>query len=366
MRYVLASAVLLYSIITLSLEGQVAYEVLLLFLVTAGVIVFKERYADSLVMGTVLFLLICADVYTDARLAVLLCMPVFDYTFKRAYWGLLLVAVAGVYLLHSNEEALMLTLLLGISGLLAFALRGREGKESEYRRTLDDERRLRYELEQTKDKLLRSSLDIANIAEIKERNRIAREIHDTIGHRMAGVLVHLQASFKLRGKDEDKSLDMLAKSIASLSGTIDIIRDTVHNIKPKETLGVEYIHNVIDNFKFCPVELKLTGDFNSLPAHHLEIITTNVKEALTNAYRYSAATEIAIAIDANEQFTRVYIKDNGIGCHRIKEGLGLSGMKERIRNVGGSISISGMDGFLIVSLLPRQEGGIGIEGSYRG
>lgn len=366
MRYVLKIGFILYAIIMLSLEKQVPYEVLAVMLITVASIIFKERYADSLYMVMITFILICIGVYMDPHLGVLFCISAFDFTFKKAYLGMLPVIAASATLLYGNEGFPGLLLLMGVSGMLAFVLRKSEEKELHFRKVLDDERRLRYELEQTKMKLLNSSREIASITEVKERNRIAREIHDSIGHRITGILVHLQASYKLYKRDEEKSLDMLSKSIENLSGTIEMIRDTVHNIKPQEMLGIEYIKSMINNFSLCPIDLKFSGNFNQLPAHHLEIIATNMKEALTNASRYSNATKMEIAIDANEQFTRIYIKDNGKGCDKIKEGLGLSGMKERVQNIGGSLTFSGKEGFLIVSLLPRQEGGGVFESSYRG
>jgi signal transduction histidine kinase len=89
----------------------------------------------------------------------------------------------------------------------------------------------------------------------------------------------------------------------------------------------------------------------------METIVTNIKEALTNITKYSSATKAYISIEVNEKYIRLYIKDNGVGSKKIKEGLGLSGMRERVRNVGGSISISSEDGFLIVCIIPIDSKG---------
>ncbi|MFL0249308.1 sensor histidine kinase [Clostridium neuense] len=118
----------------------------------------------------------------------------------------------------------------------------------------------------------------------------------------------------------------------------------------------------IHNFSFCPVEFKFTGDFNKLKPNYIEIIASNIKEALTNAAKYSKASKIYISIDINEVYLRLYIKNNGVSCSNIKEGLGLSGMRERVNNVGGSISIDSHDGFIIVCVIPFSGGEI-FEGS---
>jgi signal transduction histidine kinase len=250
---------------------------------------------------------------------------------------------------------------MGTSGMFGYLRGVVEDKEKTFLQSYDKERRYRYELEQAKAKLLNSSMEVAHVAEISERNRIAREIHDNVGHSIAGILMQLQASYKLSGKDDKKSIELLKKSIDELSNSLTILRDTVHNIKPQESMGIEYIKNVIDNFSFCDVDFNYSGDFNNLSPNLLQIIYTNIKEALTNISRHSNATRVDIAIDINERFIRLYIKDNGVGCNKIKEGLGISGMRERVKNIGGSISINTENGFLIVCVIPRElKEGVGI------
>jgi signal transduction histidine kinase len=262
------------------------------------------------------------------------------------------------YLLRSSDVLLTSILIVLFCSLLAYVIRNGKEERDRFKQTVDNERRLRYELEETKAKLLHSSKEVATIAEVRERNRIAQEIHDSIGHSIAGILFQLQAAYKLHSRDQEKSLEMIQKSIEGLAKSVELLRDTVHNIKPKQSFGIDYIKNIIDYFSFCPVEFITSGDFNSIPASHLELLSTNLKEALTNASRYSQATKMNINIEATEHYTRMYIKDNGLGCKTVKEGLGLSGMKERVRNVGGILSISANDGFLIVCLIPREGTGI--------
>ena len=81
---------------------------------------------------------------------------------------------------------------------------------------------------------------------------------------------------------------------------------------------------------------------------------------MTNASKYSEATRMDISLTINDNFIRLYIKDNGKGCIKINDSLGLSGMRERVRNMGGNISINGESGFLIVCIIPlnREVGGI--------
>lgn len=56
----------------------------------------------------------------------------------------------------------------------------------------------------------------------------------------------------------------------------------------------------------------------------MEMLCSNIKEALTNAAKHSRATKVEISIETNERYVRLYIRDNGVGCASVKEGLGLS------------------------------------------
>lgn len=357
MRYIFKLLFLLFIIIELAMNSDTPYIQIALLLAIAGVNVLNERFYNSVYLAAVSFVLIAYGTWLNSSFGILLCISVFDFIYYKVYPGIFPVIGITLFLMPGPTLPSIL-LSIATCGILAYVIQKSVQTQATYKGILDKERRLRYELEQAKDKLLHSSREIAHLAETRERNRIAREIHDNAGHNLTGILIQLQAALKLFDRDSEKSKSMLHGSIESLSQTVTLIRDTVHNIKPKESLGVEYIKNVIDNFRFCPVNFSSTGDFSQIPANHLEILASNIKEALTNAARHSKATTVDISIDINEKIIRLYIKDNGTGCDKIKEGLGISSMKDRVRNVGGSISLSGDKGFLIVCVIPREENAI--------
>jgi signal transduction histidine kinase len=366
MNYIVKSIIFLYLILQLIIGETLPYGLIIILLIITAINIGKEKYYDTIYVTIVTLLLTCAAVTVDLHCAILFALCVYDFSIKRTYVGIAAVLICALYYLKGDPQFLFENLILMVfSSLIAYFIQKSKQTESSSRLILDNERRLRYELEQAKAQLLHSSREIANITEVKERNRIARDIHDSIGHNIAGIFIQLQAAYKLHAKDEVKSMEIVKNSIDGLADSIELLRNTVHNLRPQEKLGVDYIRNIVDQYRFCPVELKLSGDFNSIPASHLELISTNIKEALTNSARYSQATKLDIIIDVNEQLTRLYMKDNGIGCTNIREGFGLSGMRERVQNIGGTISISANAGFLIVCIIPRQEGGSIYEGTHR-
>jgi len=364
MKYIFKITFLLFLIVKLSLIGKVSSMEIIFLLIFICLDVIKEKFYYStyivlLEYGVILYLSSMNPYY------LILCGPVIcDIFYMKKYIVLIPALIFGCYFLNL-ERLTEYVLLLCLCGFFSYIDNSLKEKSKCFNEVYDRERRYSYELESAKQKLLMSSKEIAHIAEIKERNRISRQIHDNVGHSIAGILMQLQASYKLRGRDEARSLELLNKSIEGLQNSLILLRETVHNIKPQESLGVEYIKSIINNFSFCPVDFKFTGDFNSLEANSAELLCTNIKEAMTNTSKHSKATEMKITIDINDKFTRLYIKDNGKGCLNIKEGLGISGMRERIKNVGGSLSISSQDGFLIVAIIPRNsyKGGVILEGT---
>jgi signal transduction histidine kinase len=276
---------------------------------------------------------------------------VYDLVSKKYPIGVMPVVLTGLLLLKSQVLVNFL-FVVSLSYVFAYTKGILQEKEELYRSSFDKQREYSYQLERAKARLMSTVEEAAHMAEIKERNRIARQIHDHVGHSIAGILMQLQAVKKLYSKDELKAAELLGNSIEALSCTLTVMRDTVHNIKPEGKLGIEYIRQIIENFNYCPVDLSTTGDFSELPVNIMQILHNNIKEALTNVSKYSKATKVSINIDVNCKFVRLQIKDNGTSSVEFKEGFGISGMKERVWNMGGTIAFSNDNGFLIVCVIP--------------
>jgi len=346
----------LFFIITLKVGGGggiAPLEIMGLLLLAAS-FVYREKYVNYpwlLPVEALLILLLSrADPVFIALYGAMAC----DLAARGLHLWAVLLAPAGFFFFINSWSAAYL-LLLATCGCAGYLSRMLAEKESAFKQAYDRERQTRYTLEQTKARLLHSAREAAHLAEIRERNRIAREIHDSVGHNLAGILLQLQAAAKLQEKDPAKSRELLSQSITGLAGSVELLRDTVHNIRPREQLGLSYFEKIIENYRFCPVDFEHSGDFSLLSPHQVEILSATLKEALTNAARHSGADRVEVRIDIHERIIRLYIKDNGAGCSHVREGLGLSGMKERVRNAGGQITITPTGGFMIVCILPRDD-----------
>ena len=352
MRLLFKLLLLLQLVLTfLGTRGPSQMEIIVL-LIVIGLNVCRERVYDSTWLLALELAVVSVAIYWGIPMGLWYGALAFDFAFRQLHLGLIAIASC-VYAFSLYTSHTALPLVLAFSVLFAYAVHKMEVQHAEQQSNLDQERRLRYSLEDAKQKLLRSQEEIAHITEVKERNRIAREIHDNVGHSIAGILMQMQVAMQFVERDSGKAKLAIDKCLAKLTDTLNVLRDTVHNMRPAERIGLQYIKTIIEDFAYCPIEFEHSGDFSTLPSPYIESINAIIKESLTNSSRYSIASKVWVKADVNEKYVRLEIRDNGVGCSRITEGLGLSSMRERVANLGGTISINGDNGFLIVCVLYR-------------
>jgi len=323
-------------------------------LLLSAIWIIREKYLQRPAIMAAEYVLVIALSFLQPVFLLLTPVLAFDLAARGLYWQIALLLPAGVYFI-SGVELSFFVLVLALCALCGHLRHTLDKKEQSFREVYDMERRNRYSLEEAKVRLMNSAREAAHLAEIRERNRIARDIHDSLGHSLAGILLQLQVAVKTLDRDEEKARELLQASVTGLAESVNLLRDTVHNIRPREKLGLEYFQNVIGNFNFCQVDFQHSGDISCISPDHTEIISALLKEALTNASRYSQATKMEVSLEVRSSIVRLFIRDNGVGCKAIKEGMGISGMKERVRNAGGTISINPENGFTIVCVLPRED-----------
>lgn len=218
------------------------------------------------------------------------------------------------------------------------------------------------ELKRTNEELEKSLMDNARLAEIRERNRIAREIHDTLGHTLTGLAAGIDACIALAGDDKPalrNQLDLLSK--VSRNGIKDI-RMSVSSLRPDapERLNLKNaIEELVENTKrVAGVNIKLDCDIINLKFDEDEemAIYRIVQESLTNAIRHGKAKNIDVSIKKNYGSINLLICDDGIGCEDIKAGFGLRHIRERVNMLKGQVNFSSEDGFKVEAMIPIRWG----------
>lgn len=200
------------------------------------------------------------------------------------------------------------------------------------------------------------------LAEIRERNRIAREIHDTMGHTLTGIIAGIDACIAL-AKDSPEILREQLKLISEVSRKgVEDIRASVSSLRPDtlERLNLnQTLYNLIENTrKVMGVEVEYYCNEEELKLDEDEenAIYRIVQECITNAIRHGMATKITVLLEKRQFEIYLKISDNGIGCTEIKEGFGTRHMKERVEMLNGTVNFANKDGFVVEAVVPIRWG----------
>lgn len=195
-------------------------------------------------------------------------------------------------------------------------------------------------------------------SELEVKNKIAQEIHDKIGHTIAGSIMQLEASKIIMKKDEEKAELMIENVISVLRQGMESIRTTLRNLKPpSEQLGLNRLKLLLEKFSSnSSIESRIiySDGMDKIDFLVWKIVIDSIKETLTNIIKYSKATMVVVNIKVLNKLLRIEIKDNGKGCSNIKKGLGIMGIEERCEAYGGKVIVDGNNGFSIILLLPLK------------
>ena len=203
------------------------------------------------------------------------------------------------------------------------------------------------------------NVNLITLSQLEERHSIAQEIHDRVGHAIAGSLIQLEAAGLLVDRDQSKTRDIIQNVITVLREGMENIRATLRNIKPAtEQLGINRVKLLLDEFTVnnqLKTSLVYSGNLDRIAPIQWKVILDNLGEALTNALKYSGATTISLKIEVLNKFVKAEVSDNGQGAYIVKKGLGISGMEERSGRISGKVIIDGSKGFSVITLLPMEE-----------
>lgn len=215
----------------------------------------------------------------------------------------------------------------------------------------DDSEELKI-LQELKQKELLEKQDYEiQLARSEERNRIAREIHDSVGHNLSSSLLQIGAMIAINKDDNLK--EPLQNMKDTLSDGMNSIRTSVHDLH-QDTLNLEHeMQKIVSQFQFC--EINFTYHSTNLMDMKLKYCFINVlKEALNNVMKHSNATMVNISFMESQKFYQFIIQDNGTNI-KTKEGLGLKSMIERVYSYHGICNITKENGFKIFINIPKEE-----------
>ncbi|MCG6133760.1 MAG: sensor histidine kinase [Nostoc sp. LLA-1] len=217
--------------------------------------------------------------------------------------------------------------------------------------TVISERQSREKLAIANEKLRQYALKIENQATLEERNRIAREIHDSLGHSLTALNLQLETALKLWTSNPDKAQTFLARAKELGSKSLNDVRQSVSTMRshPLQEQSLEQaITILLEDFyrsngisPICQINLEY-----SLPADIIISIYRIIQESLTNISKYADASEVKLNLTTTKSSFRLIIQDNGKGFY-VKQnttGFGLQSMRDRTLALGGEFNINSSPG----------------------
>jgi two-component system sensor histidine kinase DesK len=271
------------------------------------------------------------------------CTPF--YLTAKSCWTLLLIVNVAWYLLryavweHSNP--LIQTLLVGTFHVFAL-LSATTTKESQH---------ANEKTQQLNRELLATQHLLAEASRESERTRIARDLHDLLGHHLTALTINLQVAGHISiGEAKEKIDQCHALSRLLLSD----VREAVSALREMPALKLrELLEISIKDIPRLKISLQVDEQLQLGDVNTAEVFLRLVQEAITNTLKHSGARNATIiATKQGEQVSLSYT-DDGDGCDNLNMGNGLIGMRERAERIGGQLQIDSKPSFNLQLTVPN-------------
>ena len=206
------------------------------------------------------------------------------------------------------------------------------------------------------------------LATLRERNRIAREIHDNVGHMLSRSILQMGALITIH--KEEPLHGQLAGVGETLNQAMNSIRESVHDLHDE---SIDLRQSIAEATREMKEHYQLTVDYDmspEIPRNVKYCFITAVKEAMSNIAKHSDADKISVILREHPAFYQLTVEDNGTVGRKGqsgplweeevvrmdgKEGIGLSNMKERVQALGGTFRIHTEKGFVIFISIPKRD-----------
>ncbi|WP_276937186.1 sensor histidine kinase [Faecalibaculum rodentium] len=202
------------------------------------------------------------------------------------------------------------------------------------------------------------------IAESRERKRLAREIHDTLGHALTGIAAGIDATLVIMDKNPEMAKSQLHLVRQVVSEGIGDVRASLQKLRPGalEQRGLKgALEKMIREFESVTamtIDLDYQADSLDVDKAKEDVCFRLVQESITNARRHGAATHAAVRFAVDGDWLVITVRDNGRGLPQktITYGYGLTQMEENVSSLHGTLLFDGSDGFLTEARIPLTKG----------
>ncbi|WP_188615580.1 sensor histidine kinase [Lysinibacillus alkalisoli] len=207
--------------------------------------------------------------------------------------------------------------------------------------------KLEGQLETAKDR-------IAELIVFEERQRIARDLHDTLGQKLSMIGLKSDLAARLIERDKDQALVEIKEIRQTASIALKEVRELVANMRT--TRFEDELMRVAQILDAAEMDFTFEGDVETLQVPPLveNVLSMCLKEAITNVVKHSNATKCKVAFHQNfkEVYLLVHDNGNGLSTKQMRTGNGLKGMQERLEFINGSFKLESKDGTSLTITIP--------------
>ena len=213
---------------------------------------------------------------------------------------------------------------------------------------------LAEDLQSVNARLMATRSLLGETARDQERLRLSRELHDVAGHKVTALKLNLRG---LARRLDDEAANEVEKATALADELLQDLRSVVRHLRRTEGIDLaESLHEVARPFPRPRLELDLDEHARIPRADQAEALLRVVQEALTNAARHGPARTLRARLDRAADRLLLTVEDDGRAGDEVRPGSGLTGMRERLAELGGSLEISKSElgGLKLVASLPLE------------
>lgn len=273
---------------------------------------------------------------------------------KNAWWAapisLVAMPVAYYLILHRDmgmgvSELFSIILNAVLFFAIGLSLQRVVTSNEKTEKLLAENQRQYYLIHEQNNALEQYANQIEQLTLLEERNRMARELHDTVGHTFTSVIMGMDAVSYLIEAAPDKAKEKLDVLRGVTRNGLEEVRRSIHQMVPKEgdMLLSQQLTRLANEFALhTGTQIRFTtfGEEFDIPKQTKLSLIRCLQESLTNAKRHGRATTVEIKLNYVEDGVGIRIEDDGIGTEQLKVGFGINAMQERIFALQGTLQVS--------------------------
>jgi len=193
------------------------------------------------------------------------------------------------------------------------------------------------ELARVHAELLATQMLLSDETRLAERMRISRELHDVVGHHLAGLSINLQLASHLV---EGPAVQPIAEAFLVANLLLAEVREVVGGMRELRQCSLgRALEQLCHGIPEPHIHLELTGPLDRIDPVSAHILFRSVQEAITNAIKHAAARNLWVQLQPAGAGWQLRVRDDGQGCSQVSPGNGLQGMRERLEEAGGHLQL---------------------------